>query len=98
MTVTATTTPDAADPVHAGRAEIDAIDAEIIRLVEQRIAVSRSIQAARIAAGGRRVEHSREMAILDRYSRALGRSGTTLAMTLLELCRGVSPTRVTAQS
>lgn len=98
MTVTTAATTDAADPVSTGRAEIDAIDAEIIRLVEQRVAVSRSIQAARIAAGGRRVEHSREMAILDRYSRSLGRSGTTLAMTLLELCRGVSPTRVTPQS
>lgn len=76
------------DVIATGRERIDAIDAEIIRLVEERAAVSRRIQQARIASGGRRVEHSREMAILDRYARALGRPGTTLAMTLLEVCRG----------
>lgn len=78
----------APDPVSTGRAEIDAIDAELVALVQRRMSVSRAIQAARIAAGGRRVEHSRELAILTRYSDALGRPGTTLAMTLLELCRG----------
>lgn len=52
------------------------------------MAVSAGIQRARIDSGGRRVHLSREMDILRRYSEQLGRPGTALAMTLLELCRG----------
>ncbi|WP_330332088.1 chorismate mutase [Streptomyces sp. NBC_00536] len=46
------------------------------------------IQDARIAAGGRRVHLSRENEVLSHWSSALGKSGTALAMTLLELSRG----------
>jgi chorismate mutase len=46
------------------------------------------VQQARIGAGGRRVHLAREMEILRAYGDALGRPGTALAMTLLELCRG----------
>jgi chorismate mutase len=53
------------------RTEIDYLDAEILRLVQRRTAVSQAIGAARRAAGGPRVVHGREMAVLDRY-RALG--------------------------
>ncbi len=31
---------------------------------------------------------SREMEVLGRYREALGKPGTALAMTLLEMCRG----------
>ncbi|WP_107098426.1 chorismate mutase, partial [Streptomyces pathocidini] len=51
-------------------------------------AVSAIIQQARIASGGRRVNLSREMEILTHYRDQLGKPGTALAMTLLELCRG----------
>jgi chorismate mutase len=69
------------------RTEIDYLDAEILRLVQRRTAVSKAIGHARRAAGGPRVVHGREMAVLDRY-RALGKEGHELAMLLLRLGRG----------
>ena len=67
---------------------IDALDAQIAELVQRRIEASRQIQAARIAEGGRRVDLRRETEIIGRYSTALGRPGTEIAMALLELGRG----------
>ena len=81
-------TDEHAETIAAARARIDALDARIVALVQERMAVSARIQEARIASGGRRVHLSREMEILARYRDALGKPGTTLAMTLLELCRG----------
>jgi len=72
----------------AARARIDELDERIIALVRERRTVSARVQRARIEAGGRRVQLAREMAVLDRYHRELGRPGTRLGMTLLELCRG----------
>ncbi|MBW1601369.1 chorismate mutase [Streptomyces sp. JJ66] len=74
--------------ISACRAEIDALDARVIGLVRERMAVSARIQEARLASGGRRVHLARENEILDRFRAALGGHGTTLAMTLLELSRG----------
>lgn len=90
MTDPATTAPPAPDgevALAALRTEIDALDAEILRLVQRRSAVSRAIGAARMAAGGTKVVHGREMAVLDRY-RELGDEGRELAMLLLRLGRG----------
>ncbi|MER6212873.1 chorismate mutase [Streptomyces sp. NPDC048387] len=70
------------------RERIDALDDRIIGLIQERMAVSAVIQEARIGAGGRRVHLSREMEVLSHFSDALGKPGTGLAMTLLELCRG----------
>ena len=88
-----TTTPDetAATPeatIAAARERIDAIDDRIIGLIQERTAVSAVVQQTRISSGGRRVSLSREMEILGHYREALGKPGTSLAMTLLELCRG----------
>jgi chorismate mutase len=69
------------------RTEIDHLDAEILRLVQRRTAVSQAIGKARRAAGGPRVVHVREMAVLNRY-RELGKEGHELAMLLLRLGRG----------
>ncbi|MET9876084.1 chorismate mutase [Actinacidiphila glaucinigra] len=83
--------PRTTDPgavIADARERIDDLDARIIALVRERMAVSAGIQRARIESGGRRVHLSREMDILRRYSEQLGRPGTALAMTLLELCRG----------
>ncbi|MES4888318.1 chorismate mutase [Streptomyces sp. NPDC096012] len=79
-------TPEAA--IAGARERIDALDDRIIGLVQERMAVSAVVQQTRIASGGRRVHLSREMEILGRYRDALGRPGTALAMTLLELSRG----------
>lgn len=69
------------------RTEIDAIDAELVRLIKRRTAVSHAIGAARMAQGGPRISYSREIAILDRF-RDLGQPGTDLAMLLLAMGRG----------
>jgi chorismate mutase len=74
--------------VHGGRERIDALDAELIALIERRVAVSGEIQASRLAEGGRRLDLRRETEVIGRYTRALGRPGTTVAMALLELGRG----------
>lgn len=81
-------TTEAADVITGARERIDALDDRIIGLIQERMAVSAVIQEARIASGGRRVNLSREMEVLGHYSEALGKPGTSLAMTLLELCRG----------
>ncbi len=69
------------------REEIDQLDAEILRLVRRRTEISRNIGAARMAAGGTRIVHSREMAVLARFGE-LGPEGRDLAMLLLRLGRG----------
>ncbi|WP_327354010.1 chorismate mutase [Streptomyces sp. NBC_01304] len=81
-------TTEAADLIGNARTRIDALDDRIIGLVQERMAVSAVIQEARITSGGRRVNLSREMEVLAHYSDAVGKPGTALAMTLLELCRG----------
>lgn len=81
-------TAEAADVITGARERIDALDDRIIGLVQERMAVSAVIQRERITSGGRRVNLSREMEILSHYREVLGKPGTTLAMTLLELSRG----------
>ncbi|GAA1356582.1 chorismate mutase [Streptomyces beijiangensis] len=81
-----TTSPETL--ISDSRARIDAMDDHIIGLIQERMAVSAVIQEARMTSGGRRVNLSREMEVLSHYSDALGKPGTTLAMTMLELCRG----------
>ncbi|WP_206343476.1 chorismate mutase [Streptomyces mesophilus] len=79
---------DAAELITGARDRIDALDDRIIGLIQERMAVSAVIQESRIASGGRRVNLSREMEVLAHYRDALGKPGTALAMTMLELCRG----------
>ncbi|WP_190121649.1 chorismate mutase [Streptomyces inusitatus] len=81
-------TESAAELIGGARDRIDALDDRIIGLVQERMAVSAVIQEARIGSGGRRVNLSREMEVLGHFRDALGKPGTALAMTLLELCRG----------
>lgn len=82
--------PQAAAPeteISELRTEIDWLDAEILRLVKRRIEVSKTIGAARMAAGGPRIVYNREIDVLARY-RELGPEGRRLAMALLNLGRG----------
>ncbi|HET9563399.1 MAG TPA: chorismate mutase [Mycobacterium sp.] len=69
------------------RHEIDRLDAEILAAVKRRTEVSRLIGKARMASGGTRLVHSREMKVIERYSE-LGPDGKDLAMLLLRLGRG----------
>jgi len=75
------------DEIGELRKEIDMLDAEILRLVKRRIEVSKTIGAARMAAGGPRIVYNREIDVLARY-RELGPEGRRLAMALLNLGRG----------
>ncbi|WP_240139386.1 chorismate mutase [Streptomyces sp. MUM 178J] len=87
-TETGARTDEAATVISGARERIDALDDRIIGLIQERMAVSAVIQDARISSGGRRVNLAREMEVLAHYRDALGKPGTSLAMTLLELCRG----------
>ncbi|GAB7068452.1 hypothetical protein JCM12141A_27410 [Mycolicibacterium hodleri] len=69
------------------RLEIDRLDAEILAAVQRRAEVSQTIGKARMASGGTRLVHSREMKVIERYS-SLGPEGKDLAMILLRLGRG----------
>ncbi|HEX4560130.1 MAG TPA: chorismate mutase [Mycobacterium sp.] len=83
MTIEAEQVPDTDDL----RQEIDRLDATILEAVKRRTEVSKLIGKARMASGGTRLVHSREMKVIERYSE-LGPDGKDLAMLLLRLGRG----------
>jgi len=83
MTIETEPVPDIEDL----RQEIDRLDAEILEAVRRRTEVSKLIGKARMASGGTRLVHSREMKVIERYSE-LGPEGKDLAMLLLRLGRG----------
>jgi chorismate mutase len=80
---------DPADRILALRDEIDTCDAEIIALVQRRLAISQEIGSLRAASGGTRLSLSREQQVLARFGDALGPEGTALGMMLLRLGRGL---------
>ena len=69
------------------RREIDQLDGAILEAVKRRTEVSKLIGKARMASGGTRLVHSREMKVSERYSE-LGPDGKDLAMLLLRMGRG----------
>ena len=83
MTIEAEQLPDIDDL----RQEIDRLDAAILDAVKRRTEVSKLIGSARMASGGTRLAHSREMKVIERNSE-LGPDGKDLAMLLLRLGRG----------
>ena len=91
-TLTATPAPepaaDPADRIDELRSAIDACDAEIIELVQRRLAISREIGALRAASGGTRLSLAREQQVLARFGDALGADGAALGMMLLRQGRG----------
>jgi chorismate mutase len=87
-TATGTTDNDAAERIGELRVEIDACDAEIIALVQRRLAISQQIGKVRAATGGTRLNLSREQQVLSRFRAALGQDGATLGMLLLRQGRG----------
>src|SRR6185437_1506100 len=86
-----TQTPDAPAAQESNidelRHEIDRLDAQILAAVKRRAEVSQAIGKVRMASGGTRLVHSREMKVIERYSE-LGPEGKDLAMLLLRLGRG----------
>src|SRR3981081_3150783 len=83
----ATTETEPVPHIHDLRQEIDQLDATILEAVQRRTEVSKLIGKARMASGGTRLVHSREMKVIERYSQ-LGPDGKDLAMLLLRLGRG----------
>ena len=77
----------AADEIRAMRVRIDEIDQAIIDLWQERARLSQQVGKTRMASGGTRLVHSREMKVIERYS-ALGPEGKDLAMLLLRMGRG----------
>jgi chorismate mutase len=84
--MSATTPP--AERIAELREEIDACDAELIALVQRRLAVSCEIGELRRAAGGTRLSLSREQQVIARFQDALGADGAALGMMLLRQGRG----------
>ncbi len=70
------------------RERINEIDTTIIRLWQERAALSQRIGATRVASGGTRLVLSREREILDRFRNELGADGTQLALLVLRAGRG----------
>lgn len=92
MAITTKIDADATQPtseaeINELRQEIDRLDSEILAAIVRRTEVSQMIGRTRMASGGPRLVHSREMKVLERFS-SLGQEGHTLAMLLLRLGRG----------
>ena len=83
MTIETEPVPDIDDL----RREIDELDSAILAAVKRRTEASKLIGKARMASGGTRLVHSREMKVIERYGE-LGPDGKDLAMLLLRLGRG----------
>ena len=86
--MTATLNTPADERIAELREQIDDCDAEIIRLVQRRLAISQQIGQLRTATGGTRLSLSREQQVLARFRDALGPDGATLGMMLLRQGRG----------
>jgi chorismate mutase len=87
--VTEQTPPAAGDfDLSASRGQIDEIDRTICDLIDQRRAISLSIQQARMGQGDSRISHSRENQVVKAYSDRLGKAGVAISVAVLELCRG----------
>jgi chorismate mutase len=82
------TAPDLPEAIPVLRDHIDALDDAIVRLINERTRLSKRIQAARISAGGVRIELGREREIHNRFRAGLGETGTALADSILRICRG----------
>jgi chorismate mutase len=87
MTIETTIETEPRPDIDDLRHEIDRLDAAILAAVKRRTEVSQEIGRARMASGGTRLVHSREMKVIERYSE-LGPEGKDLAMLLLRLGRG----------
>jgi chorismate mutase len=70
------------------RTRIDEIDETIIRLWQERAALSQEVGKTRVASGGTRLVLARERQILDRFRVVLGEDGVQLALLILRAGRG----------
>lgn len=85
---TGAATPAADAHISDLRSRIDEIDATIIRLWQERAAISQEVGKTRVASGGTRLVLAREREILERFRSVLGEDGTQLALLILRAGRG----------
>ncbi|GAA1816023.1 chorismate mutase [Planosporangium flavigriseum] len=81
-----TETPEA--HISSLRSRIDEIDETILRLWQERAALSQEVGKTRVASGGTRLVLARERQILDRFRAELGEDGVQLALLILRAGRG----------
>lgn len=79
---------DAAAQIGLLREQIDAVDDEIIRLVNERRALSNDVGRLRAAVGGPRLSISREHQIMGKFAKEVGTYGSQVALLLLKISRG----------
>lgn len=82
------TTESAAERIGDLRNRIDEIDGQLIKLWQERAAISKEVGRVRIASGGTRLVLERERQIVDRFRNALGADGVQLALLILRAGRG----------
>lgn len=75
-----------AEVVRSITTEIDALDAEILRLVERRSDLDRERQRLHVANGGTSIVLRRDIEVMHHFTR-LGREGRDLALALIQLGR-----------
>lgn len=89
------TSPALSDPaleVRRLEAEIDRVDADLVKLIQARNEAVRQCAAAARQAGQPRVSQRHELSAIRRFDNVLGRDGVAFAMTLLRLARTVTST------
>ena len=69
------------------RCGIDAIDADIIALIQRRREISAAIRNACLTAQQPQSDHAHEMNIYQRYGSALGKPGIRIAGAIESSCR-----------
>ena len=79
---------DAAQEVISGDEEINRLDQVILDAIKQRTAISQAIGKIRTSAGGTKLVHTREVAIINQFREELGPEGPELAQILLRMGRG----------
>lgn len=79
---------DATTRISVLREQIDAVDSEIIRLINERKALSHQVGRLRSAVGGPRLSISREHQIMGRFGKEIGAYGGQVALLLLKISRG----------
>ncbi len=76
------------EALDAGRARIDRLDADIRRLIGDRVRTSAEVQRLKNELGAPRIDPDREHDVVEAYRRDWGEPGAELAHRLLELSRG----------
>ena len=70
------------------RNEINRLDRVILDAIKRRTEISKAIGKTRMSAGGTRLVHTREVAIINQFREELGPEGPQLAQILLRMGRG----------